>query len=470
MRRILLALSVSVAVHLLIVAVAVGLSVAGALRLVPPVKIQAIAVDVVKDLPLGAPPDKQPEPGNEPPARKRRPRHHVAPAHEGVTLASAPDGGAQEDQRDAAGSTLPHDGGGSVDGGRRRPGDLRDNGPEGSRLIALLRLDRLRASADSEKTIAAIDQLLLLLPDRHRLIEGTGLDLYRDFDDLLIATPNPADDAVTFLAVRHHLTDSALKAGLDRGAKAARKPITWQKIAGRPVGIRRQASNTAHEGLDRDDRILALPQESLAIMAPPAYAAQLLDMEALAARGAITALDAGVADARDAGPRRKPVDRKRWEKIAARIEAEEGALPDDAAFMMMATGLFGQASPTGYVMPSTRGAADDTPVQAVGGDTPPPPEVLTLVVGVEAPYIEVSAEWKTAAEADRWEHEFPSWKRKLLGNPLVFVSGFSSLIRRAENSREGNTLHLRAETTVDELQRLLNLIANLTRSALARPP
>ena len=35
----------------------------------------------------------------------------------------------------------------------------------------------------------AVDRLLVQLPDRHRLIDGTGLDLYRDFDSLLIATP-----------------------------------------------------------------------------------------------------------------------------------------------------------------------------------------------------------------------------------------------------------------------------------------
>ena len=473
MRRIWLALTVSLAVHLLVVTVAVGVGLWRAMSLVPSLKMQPITIDVVRELPLGAAPDQQPEPDDKPPARAPRPKHHVATAHDGVTVPSAPDAGAPESKSDAAVAARPHDGGGSIDGSRRKPGDLRENGPEGSRLIALLRLDRLRSSAGSENTIAAIDQLLLLLPDRHRLIEGTGLDLYRDFDNLLIATPNPTDDAVTFLAVRHHLTDTALKAGLDRAAKAARKPIEWQTIGGRPVGIRRQASGTAHEGregLDRDDRILALPQASLAVMAPPAYAAQLLDLETLARPSANAPTDAGALDAQGGGQQRKPVDRKRWQKMAAQIEAEENALPDDAAFMMMATGLFSQVGgAAGYVVPSTRGASDDTPLQPVGDDAAPPPHVMTLVVGVEAPFIEVSAEFKTAAEADRWERDFPAWRRKLLGNPVVFLSGFSSLVRRAETSREGNSLHLRAETSMEELQRLLNLIANLTRTALAHP-
>jgi len=173
---------------------------------------------------------------------------------------------------------------------------LRSNGPDGSRLIALLRLDRLRDSPDSENTIAAVDRLLVLLPDRHRLIDGTGLDLYRDFDSLLIATPNPTDDSVTFLATRHHLTDAALKVGLDRAAKAMQRPIAWKTIAGRPVGIRQQSKSAVPVKLARDDRILVLPQPNLALMATPPYAALLLGRDVLAPPKTSGSVDAGTAD------------------------------------------------------------------------------------------------------------------------------------------------------------------------------
>jgi hypothetical protein len=471
MRRILLSLTVSLAVHLLVVAIAVGFGVWQAISLTPAIKMQPIAIEV-KELPLGAPPAKATEDDEEPKPRAPKPRHRVATAHQGVTIPAVPDAGPPPSKSDAAPAKPPYDGGGRIDGGRRRPGDLREHGPEGSRLIALLRLDRLRASPGGANTIAAIDQLLLLLPDRRRLIEGSGLDLYRDFDDLLIATPNPTDDAVTFMAVRHHLTDAALRAGLDRGARAAKKPIEWQTIGGRPVGIRRKPPSPGHEAPDRDDRILALPQASLAVIAPMAYAGQLLDTDLAARASGRLGIDGGVIDASaGAGPQRKPVSPARWRNLAARIEAEESAIPDDAAFMMMATGLFAPvtAGPSGFVVPSTKGASDDQPVQPVGGEPSPPPSSMTLVVGVEAPYIDVSAEFATKADADRWERDLPTWKRKLLTNPVVFLGGFASLIGRAEPSREGNTLHLHAETSTEELQRLLNLIANLTRSFQAQP-
>ena len=470
MRRILLALTVSLAVHLGVVAVAAGVGLWRALSLAPSVKVQPIAIDVVKDLPLGAPPDKQPVAGNEPHVRK--PRHRIASAHQGVAIPAAPDAGAPEPKNDAGAlaKTAPCDGGGSIDGGRRRPGDLRSNGPDGSRLIALLRLDRLRASPDSDNTMAAVDQLLLLLPDRHRLIDGTGLDLYRDFDSLLIATPNPTDDAVTFLAARHHLVDAALKAALDRGAKAARKPITWRTVEGRPVGIRQQNKGPGPAGLDRDDRILALPMPALAIMATPAYAAQMLGPDALPVPNTARAVDAGSGDARASDREaRKPPGRPSWPDITARIEAEDSAMPDDAAFMMTATNLFGASGGDNYVVPSTRGASDDIPPQPIGSDPGPTPQTLTLVVGAETPFIEILAEFKTTDDADRWERELPGWKRKVVTNPAVFLSGFSSLVGRAQTTREGNTLQTRIEVSTAELQRLLNLAANLTRSALVHP-
>jgi hypothetical protein len=467
MRRSLLALTVSLAVHLAVLAGAVAFGLWHTFSLVPSVRMQAISVDVVKDLPFGARPSNQPGPGSVPHVVAAKPRHRVAVAHEGVAIPSSPDAGAAPANPDAM-AAKGSDGGG-VDGGRRRPGDLRENGPEGSRLLALLRLDRLRASPDHDATIASVDQLLKLLPDRHRLIDDTGFDLYRDFDSLLIATPNPADDAVTFLAARHRLTDAALKAGLDRGAKAARKLIEWRPVDGRPVGIRRpaQSPSAPTAALDRDDRILALPEPSLAIIAPPAYAALLLGSAAPARPD--SSPDAGVAGESGANPSHKPAGRTSWRDLVARLDAEDSAMPEDAAFMMTATHLLFPGGASGYVVPSTRGASDDTPPRPVGNAAGPVPETITLVVGAEAPFIEIIAEFNSAADADQWERDLPTWKHKLLANPLVLLSGFSALVGRAQPSRDGNTLQVRADTTADELRRLLTLATTLARAALVRP-
>jgi hypothetical protein len=150
--------------------------------------------------------------------------------------------------------------------------------------------------------------------------------------------------------------------------------------------------------------------------------------------------------------------------LVERIDAEDTAVPEDAAFMMSATNLFGAAvAPSVLVVPSTRGAGDDIPPKAVSASSPVP-EALTLVVGAQTPYLQLIAEFKTEADAEHWEQDLPAWRRQLLLNPIVLVSGFSPLIRRAEISRDGANLELRVELSIEELQRLLNVTVNLTRA------
>ena len=475
MRRCLLALGVSLAAHVAVAATVVGISAWRTFSSTPRIQVHAIAIDLVKDLPLGPPPAKEVEKASRPAARVRVRR--AVKARDGVVVPATPDAGVAATRADA---TLARDfpdgggavdggghidGGASIDGGRRRPGDLRQGGPEGSRVVALLRLDRLRASPGGENTSAAVDRLLMLLPDRRRLVEGTGFDLYRDFDNLLIATPNPRDPAVTFLAARHHLGEVALKAGLDRGAKATGRPIRWRTVDGRPVGLRQQGKGADPNlpGLDRDDRILVLPETNLAIVATPAYAAQLLGVDP--STGSTRApIDGGPPASDLPVPSTAHV---RWRDIVARIDAEDAALPDDAAFMMTAINLFGPAPASpGIVVPPTRGAADDTPPQLVP-DTRRIPDAVTLVAGIEAPYLQIVAEFATAADAAGFEHELPAWRQRLLTNPVVLLGGFAPLVRRTEISRDGSTVDLRVDATVDEILRLLNLVANLARSALS---
>jgi hypothetical protein len=137
--------------------------------------------------------------------------------------------------------------------------------------------------------------------------------------------------------------------------------------------------------------------------------------------------------------------------------------------MLTASNLFGTSTGEGLVIPPTRGASDDSPLQPAGSSTGPIPLSVTLVAGAETPFIEILAEFKTSEEADKFESQLPAWKRKVASNPAVFLGGFSSLVGRAEFKREENTLQIRVETSTAELQRLLNLIGNLARAALVRP-
>jgi hypothetical protein len=462
MRSTLLAFWLSLTAHAAaVVTVALILTWRG-LDSVPQLALTTIAFDV-KELPLGRSQPKaesKNEPGPSVPVRRPRP---ARPRPVQVAAAPSPDAGAGDTQGTGPGgsSDAGREAGRDAGGSRKRPGDLRSYGPEGSRLTALLRLDRLRSSSARTGYAEAIDQLLVLLPDRRRLLEGSGLDLFRDFDALLIATPEPRDDRVTFMAVRHHLKDAALQAALDRGALSVHHTIDWRTEGGRPVGVRRVASAADKNTIQPDDRLFVLPQPFLAVIAPPAYAGPLLGKSV----GQRTSSDAGAPDAGEAsGAAGRKSARISWSDLVARIDAEDSALPEDAVFMLTATNLiiFPGLSP---VVPGTRGQVDDGP-----SGTIPNPQAITLVAGVDPiPYLELIAEFADKADARAWEREFPAWKRRLLINPVVLLAGFAPLLDRFELTREETTVSLRTEATAQEMQRLLALTANLAKTVVGRP-
>jgi hypothetical protein len=404
MRRVSLALLVSLGVHAAIAVAAFGVAVWRGLSFTRNVEVVPITLESVKDLPLGPPPAAtRPSVAVVAPS-PRRPR--VTPRKTGSLPTENRDGGAPPDAFAArpppdARPTAPPP----------KPGDLQAYGPEGSKLNAILRLDRLRASPVGRGYIGPVDELLRLMPDRRRLLEGSGLDMYRDFDVLFIATPNPFDDAVTFLAVRHHLTDAQLKAALDRGAAQAGRPIQWHEEAGRPVGVR--------AGAGRDDRLFVLPKEGLAVIAPPVYAKFLL-------------------------PRAERAGQPRpgWAELIDRIDAEDGAVPEEAVFMMTASNLV---------------RARD----AISG-VPALPKVISLQAGTNpTSFLELTSHFAAEAEARAWETEFPGWKQKLLGNPLVLLAGLNPIISRAQLERDGRAVSLRTTATPEETRRILQMIVNL---------
>jgi hypothetical protein len=413
MRRVSLALLASLGFHVGIVAAALGYAAWQGLSLTGKVELVPITIESINELPLGPPPAMTKTPSEQVVAPAPRP-HPKAVVHKTGTLpADTRDGGAAPDAQPAP---APPDAQPTPEPARaKKPGDLQSYGPEGSRLTALLRMDRLRASPQGRAYIGPVDEILQLLPDRRRILEGTGLDLYRDFDALLIATPNPFDDAVTFLAARHHVADAPLRAALDRGAVAAGRPIQWHEEAGRPVGVRAEAG--------RDDRLFVLPQPGLAVIAPPAYAKLLLQRAA----------PAGSAPRRD------------WADLIARIDAEDGSIPEDAVFMMTATNIL-------------RGKND---VQLPGGPAAAMPKVISMVAGTTpTSFVELTAHFAAEREAQVWENEFPGWKQKLLGNPLVLLAGLNPIVSRAELHREGRAVVLRTTASPEETRRILQMIVN----------
>ena len=407
------------------------------------VEIAGVNLEEVKDLPLGGP--EAGEGKAKAPARARNRGPQVSPAEGTLASRAGKDektGGSSPDQEDA-------------DVGPAPTSDLGAYGPEGSRLTVLMRLDRLRGTDYA----APVDELLVWLPDRRELLYGTRLDLFMDFDALLVATPNPLDPSVTFIAARHHLDDARLRAELNQGAKATDRTLTWRTQNGRPIAERRARDGAAAR---RDDRLIMLAAPGLAIMTPRAYRALLLAPAAApdggpgGGEGDGARLAAG-PDGGAAEPASATALKGGWSTMLKRIDAEEGLMPPDGAVMINAVDVLKSRAPTPGEPPILYGM--------------PLPAAINGVIGVaDAPYIDLVAQFKTDAPAQQWEANWPTVQRKLRTHPLLVLSGFSSLVTRAQLDRDGRTVRLHLAVSRDETLRLLAIAAHFMTGRFGNAP
>jgi hypothetical protein len=422
-----LALGLSVLVHLALIAMGLGL---GARPFTGPVDIEltGMRLDELKDLPLGGP-----APGQKAGHAPRRAHHRTPPSAEGTLAAKA-------DTREEAGQASPSE----DQDGPAPTSDLSAYGPKGSRLTVLLRLDRLRGT----EFVAVVDALLARLPDRRDLLEGTDLDLFQSFDALLIATPHPLDPSVTFLAARHRLDDSGLRAALSRGARATDRVIAWRTEGGRPVGERRPRRGLPPgTPLSRDDRIIVLAAPGLAIVTPPSYRALLMNPRLPAtAADAGPRPDGGASAAGADGGAPGVID---WASMLGRIGAEEGLMPPDGVLMVSAVDIFKTAN-------GERGL----PPVLYGMEVP---AAASAVVGFDDDnaFLDVEGTFVADEPAQHWETEWPALQHKLSTNPLVMLGGFSPLLSHATLTRDGHSVHLHLSATHEETLRLLALALHM---------
>lgn len=426
-----LGLVLSVVAHLGVVVIALALGARGFSGPIE-VEIAGVSLEEVKDLPLGRP---QPGTGKaRAPARARS--ASPAPPQESGTLGLRPD----KDNK-AGGSTQTDD-----ETGPAPTSDLGAYGPEGSRFTVLMRVDRLRGTDYA----APVGELMMRLPDWQDFVSGSGLDPFMDLDALLIATPNPLDVSVTFVAVRHHLEDAKVRGALNQAAKASDRTISWRTQGGRPIGERHARDTRDARRRWQDDRLIVLAAPGLTVLTPPAYRALLL--------APVSSPDAGTAEGDAGGPRDRDggadapapsaASRKGgWASLLTRIDAEEGLMPPDGAVMVNAVDIFKSRAPAPGQPPILYGM--------------PVPAAINAVIGVaDAPFLDLVAEFKTDAPAEQWQTQWPIVQHRLRTHPLLVLTGFSSLVTRAQLDRDGRKVHLHLEVSHDETLRLLAMAAH----------
>lgn len=105
-------------------------------------------------------------------------------------------------------------------------------GPTGSNFYALLNAKKVAPL----KFAGSVVEIMAPLPDFQFIIEGGGFHALRDFNYIVIASPDIRVVTQTFLAVEYKLAQAEIQAGLERAAAGRGEKIEWVVKDGRTMG------------------------------------------------------------------------------------------------------------------------------------------------------------------------------------------------------------------------------------------
>ncbi len=110
----------------------------------------------------------------------------------------------------------------------------------------------------------AVVEIMSPLPDFDFIITGGGFHALRDFNYIVIASPNFRDLTQTFLAVEYKLTQPEIIAGLNRAAEREGQTIAWEVRDGHMMGNPRPIKEGAK---DLDPRWFVFIGDDVAVYA-----------------------------------------------------------------------------------------------------------------------------------------------------------------------------------------------------------
>lgn len=105
-------------------------------------------------------------------------------------------------------------------------------GPANSNFYMLLNAKKAAGLPYANSVV----EIMAPLPDFQFIIDGGGFQALRDFNYLVIASPNLRDLTQTFLAVEYKLSQQEMMAGLERAAEAEGQRIEWVVRDGHTMG------------------------------------------------------------------------------------------------------------------------------------------------------------------------------------------------------------------------------------------
>ena len=105
-------------------------------------------------------------------------------------------------------------------------------GPANSNFYMLLNAKKVAGLPFADNIV----EIMAPLPDFQFIVDGGGFQALRDFNYLVIASPNLRDLTQTFLAVEYRLSQQEMQAGLERAAEARGDKIDWIEKDGHTMG------------------------------------------------------------------------------------------------------------------------------------------------------------------------------------------------------------------------------------------
>lgn len=157
--------------------------------------------------------------------------------------------------------------------------------PGDAAVTLAVRCDHIRRSPYKK----AVRGLLEVFYDHRMLLWSSDIDPVRDFDALLIATPNPYRITRTFLAVRHRLPRKTFRASLNRAVESDAGQMNWTAEGADWVGRIPSPPRLRH-----DPRIL-IERNGLLLLLEPRLRAQLAARRGRGPKGPQTLIDALMA-------------------------------------------------------------------------------------------------------------------------------------------------------------------------------
>lgn len=297
-------------------------------------------------------------------------------------------------------------------------------GPASSNFFMLLSARKVSSLPFAD----AIVEIMAPLPDFDFIVTGGGFHALKDFNYIVIASPNLRDLTQTFLAVEYRLPQREIQAGLDRAAAAAGQKIDWELREGRLMGNPRPLADS-----DRDDdpRWFVFLDDDVAIYVREEFLPAIL-----------------------AGP-----------------DARKGNTAGNFVANLSKMRTFAAREPKAGLQLVVK---DIRASVRIKGEPPfPIPNHLELMAEAAAsPELVVKTEFLDAVDATKLERQWTEDLPKFIDDKVPIYARFMvrAFFKQTEVTRDDKVLHFRADFSKDQAKFILEQIAELSRKMLRRTP